>query len=38
MGSEVLSYSAYVTVTCIYISEPLVIAASRNNGVAALID
>ena len=39
---EVLSYFAYVTVTLVYVGQPLVVAASRNrtllNGVAAHID
>ena len=42
LGSEVLSYFAYVTVTCAFIGQPLIIAAQRNpallNGVAALVD
>ena len=41
MGSKVLSYFAYVTVMCVYISQP-VVAASRNHAllssVATLID
>ena len=41
MEGEVLSYFAYVTVACVYIGEPLVVAASRNhpllNCVTALV-
>ena len=42
MGSELLSYFAYITVTYVYIGQPLIVAAYRNhpllNGVVALID
>ena len=41
MGREVLSYFAYVTVTCVYVSQPFTVAATRNhpllNGVAAYV-
>ena len=31
MGSEVLIYFAYVTAMCVYVSQALVIAVSRNH-------
>ena len=41
-GSEVLNYFVYGTVMCVYVGQPLVIAASRNhpllNSVTVLID
>ena len=37
--SKVLSYFAYVTVACVYVGQPLIVAASKNhlllNGVVA---
>ena len=42
MGSEVLSYFAYVIVMRVYVGQALVVAASRNhallNDVTALVD
>ena len=40
MEGEVLSYFAYVTVTCVYIGEPVVVAALNHpllNCVTALV-